>query len=271
MDEQERKLHIKNTFNTVSEGYDNPALRFFFNSAKQLPDIFQFKGDEHILDVATGTGIAALELARAVPLGKVTGIDFSDGMLSQAKHKAAEQQLNNTEFLHMDMQAMEFPDGHFDAANCSFAIFFVEDMQGLLHHISRKVKPGGRVVCSSFTEDAFQPVQEIFLDHLEEYGIERPPLSWKRIASEAKSSELFNAAGLSDIQTQRHNAGYHLENAEQWWNVVWYAGYRGLISQLKPEQVEPFKKQHLAEIQELATHEGIWLDVEVLYTSGRCN
>ena len=109
MDEHERKLHIKNTFNTVSEGYDNPALRFFINSAKKLPDIFQFKGDEQVLDVATGTGIAALELAGALPQGKVTGIDFSDGMLNQAKSKAAALQLNNTEFLHMDMQTIAFP------------------------------------------------------------------------------------------------------------------------------------------------------------------
>lgn len=271
MDEQERKLLIKNTFNTVSEGYDNTALRFFVNSAKRLPDIFQFKNDEQVLDVATGTGIAALELAIAVPQGKVTGIDFSDGMLSQAKTKAATLQLNNTEFLHMDMQAMAFPDNHFDAANCSFGIFFVENMEGLLRHIAQKVKPCGQIVCSSFIEDAFQPVQEIFLGHLEEYGIERPPISWKRIASEEQSTELFKSAGLKDIQTQRYNAGYHLESAEQWWNVVWYAGYRGLINQLKPEQMEPFKQQHLAEIQKLATHEGIWLDVEVLYTSGKCS
>ena len=268
MDEEQRKQHIKNTFNTVSEGYDNQALRFFVNSSKQLPKIFNFKGNEQVLDVATGTGIAALELARSVPRGKVTGIDFSEGMLNQAKAKAAAQQLTNTQFLHMDMQAMEFPDASFDAANCSFGIFFVEDMQSQLSHIASKVKPGGRVLCSSFTEDAFHPVQEIFLDHLEEYGIERPPLSWKRIANEEKSTALFQDSGLENVRTQRHNAGYHLENAQQWWDIVWFAGYRGLVSQLKPEQLEPFKQQHLAEIQKLATHEGIWLDVDVLYTCG---
>jgi ubiquinone/menaquinone biosynthesis C-methylase UbiE len=271
MDEQQRKQHIKNTFNTVSQGYDNQALRFFVNSAQQLPAIFNLTGNEHILDVATGTGIAALELARAVPQGKVTGIDFSEGMLTQAKSKAAAQQLPNTEFLAMDMQAMAFADAQFDAANCSFAIFFVEDMPGLLSHMVEKVKPGGQVVCSSFTEGAFQPVQEIFLDHLEEYGIERPPISWKRIASEEKSTELFQQSGLTNVHTRRYNAGYHLENAQQWWDIVWFAGYRGLINQLEPEQVEPFKQQHLAEIQKLATHEGILLDVEVLYTGGTRN
>lgn len=265
---QQRKQAIQTTFNTVSEGYDNQALRFFVNSAKQLPEIFAFKGDEQVLDVATGTGIAALELARSLPQGKVTGIDFSEGMLEQARAKAAVQNLHNTRFLHMDMETLEFADASFDAANCSFGIFFVEDMQTQLEHITHKVKPGGQVVCSSFVEGAFQPVQEIFLDHLEDYGIERPPLSWRRIASEAKASELFQSCGLKDIQTQRFNAGYHLENAEQWWDIVWFAGYRGLINQLKPEQAEPFKQQHLAEIQKLATHEGIWLDVEVLFTRG---
>jgi ubiquinone/menaquinone biosynthesis C-methylase UbiE len=270
MNEQERKQHIQNTFNTVSEGYDNPALQFFINSAKQLPTILGLKGDEHILDVATGTGIAALELARSVPKGNVTGIDFSDGMLYQARNKAGAQQLTNTNFLHMDMQAIEFPNEHFDAANCSFGIFFVEDMQGTLIHIAQKVKPGGRMICSSFTESAFQPIQEIFLDHLEEYGVERPPISWKRIADEEKSAALFNIAGLTNIQFQRHNAGYYLQDAGQWWNVVWNAGYRGLVSQLNEEQMESFKQLHLSEIQKLATDKGIWLDVEVLYTMGEC-
>ena len=268
MNEQERKQHIQNTFNTVSDGYDNPALQFFVNSARQLPGIFGFKGDEHILDVATGTGIAALQLAYHLPHGKVTGIDFSDGMLNQARSKAAAQQLSNAEFLHMDMQAIEFPDAHFDAANCSFGIFFVEDMCSALGHIAQKVKPGGRVVCSSFTVGAFQPIQEIFLDLLEEYGIERPTLSWKRIADEEKSSELFTTAELKNVQTQRHNAGYHLQNADEWWNVVWNAGYRGLVSQLDAEQLESFKQRHLPDIQKLATENGIWLDVEVLYTIG---
>lgn len=268
MDELERKKLIKKTFDTVSNGYDNPSLRFFVNSARILPEVFALKGDEHLLDVATGTGIPALELARALPHGKVTGIDFSEGMLAQARNKAHALNVNNANFLHMDMQTLEFPDRHFDAANCSFGIFFVEDMQSTLSHIKDKVKPGGEIVCSSFAGEAFQPIQEIFLSHLEEYGIERPPISWKRIATEEDSKALFQSAGLHTITTRRHNAGYHLDDAGQWWDIIWYAGYRGLVSQLTDEQLEPFKLQHLAEIQNLATEQGIWLDIEVIYTKG---
>lgn len=268
MNEQERKQHIQKTFNTVAEGYDNPALQFFVNSARQLPGIFGLKGSERLLDVATGTGIAALQLAQHIPQGRITGIDFSEGMLSQARNKAAARQLNNTEFLHMDMQAIEFPDAYFDAANCSFGIFFIEDMSGTLNHIAQKVKPGGKIVCSTFTNGAFQPMQEIFLDHLEEFGIERPTLSWKRISDEEKSAELFKNAELTNIQTQRYNAGYHMQDASQWWDVVWNAGYRGLINQLDTEQMASFKQKHLPEIQKLATQQGIWLDVEVMYITG---
>jgi hypothetical protein len=41
-----------------------------------------------------------------------------------------------------------------------------------------------------------------------------------------------------------------------------------LVNQLSPQQLEKFKAEHLAEIQSLATAEGIWLDVEVLYAIG---
>ena len=57
MNDEERKQMIKETFNTVSEGYDNPALRFFEDSATHLAGYLKLKGSEHVLDVASGTGI----------------------------------------------------------------------------------------------------------------------------------------------------------------------------------------------------------------------
>lgn len=62
MDEQQRKQLIQNTFNTVASGYDNAAMRFFQKAAQCLPGIFNFRGNEQVLDVATGTGRAALAM-----------------------------------------------------------------------------------------------------------------------------------------------------------------------------------------------------------------
>jgi len=161
-DEQEQKTAIRNTFNIVAGGYDNPSFRFFTISAEHMIACLELKGDEHLLDVATGTGIVALRLAPLLPGGRVSAIDFSEGMLAQARTKAAARAVGNVDFLEMDMQVLRFPDGHFDAVTCAFGIFFVEDMESQLRHISDKVKAGGKIILSTFYDDSFVPLIELF-------------------------------------------------------------------------------------------------------------
>jgi hypothetical protein len=62
--------------------------------------------------------------------------------------------------------------------------------------------------------------------------------------------------------------GYYLESADEWWDIVWNAGFRRLVAQLSPQDRERFKQEHLLEIGALRTDKGIWLDVGVLYTAG---
>ena len=56
-------------------------------------------GHEYLLDVAAGTGWAALALSVPLPRGGVTGIDLSSGVLQQARNKAAVRQLHKVDFI----------------------------------------------------------------------------------------------------------------------------------------------------------------------------
>ncbi|HCC54438.1 MAG TPA: methyltransferase type 11 [Desulfobulbaceae bacterium] len=268
MEQAERKAKIRETFNAVASGYDTPALRFFAKNPPHLARYLDLSGDEHLLDVATGTGNAALALAALLPDGRVTGVDFAAAMLERARTRAKEAGLANVEFVEMDMQALAFPDDHFSAACCAFGIFFVDDMEGQLAHIAAKVKPGGRVAISGFTEGAFSPLVDLMYARLVCYGVERPPLTWKRIASEEGCEALFRSAGLDGIRTGRVDLGYFLKGPEEWWEIIWQAGFRGLVSQLTPDDLSRFRAEHLAEVADLQTSEGIRLEVEALYTVG---
>lgn len=268
MNDRQRKAILKETFDTVSNGYDNSALRFFPASAEYMAALLGLRGDEHVLDVACGTGHAALAVARLLPRGRVTAVDFSRGMLDQARRKAAALSLRNIEFLERDMQALGLVDAVFDVAICAFGIFFVDDMDTQLSHIAEAVKPGGRIMISNFQENYFHPLKDLMAKRLMDRGVQLPPQTWKRIASEAGCRELFEKAGLEEIRVGKKNVGYHLNSADEWWDVVWNAGFRRMISQLKPDDQERFKREHLQEVEALRTDKGIWLDVGVLYTVG---
>jgi ubiquinone/menaquinone biosynthesis C-methylase UbiE len=233
-----------------------------------MASLLALRGDEHVLDVACGTGHAAIEVARRLPQGQVMAADFSSGMLEQARRKAAARNILNIEFIERDMTALGFPVDSFDIAVCAFGIFFVLNMETQLAHIAATVRPGGRVMISNFQENYFDPLKGLFLNSISSYGVQDPPQAWKRIANEAGCRALFERAGLADITVETKNVGYYLESAEQWWDIVWNAAYRRLVRQLTPEDQARFKQQHLQEVDAVRTDKGIWLDVGVLYTTG---
>ena len=126
MQNPDRKKMIQQGFDTVAAGYDHPSLSFFPETAKRLVEHLQLNPTDNLLDVCTGTGCVALTAAEKLNQGKVTGIDLSSGMLQQAKNKATERNLNNTEFKQMDLDHLEFEEGSFDVATSSFGLFFLE-------------------------------------------------------------------------------------------------------------------------------------------------
>lgn len=74
-----------------------------------------------VLDICTGTGAVALELARAG--ASVTGIDLSEDMLRHARRKSAAQaRTEDVRFLRMDATELSFPADEFDAVTISFAL-----------------------------------------------------------------------------------------------------------------------------------------------------
>ncbi|GAO36470.1 ubiquinone biosynthesis protein UbiE [Sulfuricella sp. T08] len=268
MDSLTRKYKIKDTFDAASEGYDKPALRFFINAADQLANNMAFSGDEHILDVACGTGTVTLACAHRLSHGHVTGVDLSEGMLEKARAKALAQHHGNISFLCSDLESMNFGAGKFDAAVCGFGIFFLPEMEAAFKIIASHIKPGGTIGISSFTGAVMEPLSQSFIDRIQTHGVELPPLSWKRLDDAAKHRALYEAAGMERVNTHTMQAGYHLTGFDDWWDILWYSGFRGLLNQLSEGALTSFKQEHRSEIEKFATEQGIWLNVEVIISVG---
>ena len=264
----DKKQLLQRTFDTVAQGYDHPALAFFPETAKRMVNYLELKETVQLLDVCTGTGVVALESAKQLSKGAVTGIDLSSGMLAQAKSKAEQQSLDNITFIQMDLDELAFPDENFDTATCSFGLFFLENMEQGLHNIVSKVKTGGKIAISTFSEGAFEPMSSLFLKRYEAFGYEVPPLSWKQITTEQQINDIFKNVGILDINIYREPLGFYLSSAQDWWDVVWNAGYRGLLSQMSEEEQAYFKQQHMEEVQALCDAGDTWLNTGVAIAIG---
>jgi len=114
-----------------------------------------------VLDVATGTGDLALELARRVgPGGEVVGSDFAEAMLDRARAKAARADARavRPRFEWADAMRLPYDDDSFDAATVGFGARNFEDLGRGLAEMARVVRPGGRVVVLEITNPVRPPL-----------------------------------------------------------------------------------------------------------------
>jgi len=106
----------------------------------------------HYLDVATGTCDVAIDIVNRLPGSRVTGIDFSEGMLRLGEEKVAKAGLGHLIHLQRgDATALPFADGTFDGSIIAFGIRNVNDYKKGLSEMARVVKKGGPVVVLEFT------------------------------------------------------------------------------------------------------------------------
>ncbi|MCW5807757.1 MAG: bifunctional demethylmenaquinone methyltransferase/2-methoxy-6-polyprenyl-1,4-benzoquinol methylase UbiE [Deltaproteobacteria bacterium] len=99
-----------------------------------------------VLDVATGTGDLAIDLAQMVPGATVIGLDPSEQMLAIAAEKVARKQLaERVTLVTGDAQALPFASCELDAATIAFGIRNVPDRPRALRELARVVRPGGRI------------------------------------------------------------------------------------------------------------------------------
>ena len=261
-------------FSAVAAGYRRASLRFLPFAADRLVDRLRPRPGEKVLDVATGPGTTALAVAQRVQGGgRVTGIDLAEGMIEVAEAEAQSRGLANADWHVMDGQCLDFRGEYFHAVASTAGLLYLPDPLAALREWRRVLRPGGRLLLTTFGRQAFEPMATLLVERLAAAGCphltDDPRFPWHRLAEPGLCQALLEGAGLVDVRVEVLQVGYHLAQADEWWEVLWHTEMRGLIESLAEDRLGPLRVGHREEVAALATDDGIWMNVETLLVSAR--
>jgi len=154
----------------VWQSYWVPTFRKF---AHELVSNAELSQGKIVLDVGTGTGIAATEAAKQVkPGGVVLAIDRSKAMIRFAERNAAKSKIGNIVFFGMDASQMLFPNELFDAALSNCGITFAAYPKAV-SEVFRVLRKGGLFVLNDWHLKDVGP-HRTFGEVLQRYRTDNP-------------------------------------------------------------------------------------------------
>lgn len=141
-------------FDRIADNYEGPARAFSLFQYDRWRQFLVSRLDLvrtlSVLDVSTGTGLVAMDVARDAGC-TVVGLDLSDRMLRYGRRNLEASRLDETvSLVRGAAERLPFPDRQFDAVVFTFLLRYVEDPQAALHEMARVLKPGGQMASLEF-------------------------------------------------------------------------------------------------------------------------
>lgn len=256
------KQQIINDFNN-RQNYEN---EFHRRAANRLVELAKLQPGQTVLDIATGTGLAAIAAAQIVgSTGCVLGTDFAVGMLQQARQKVLALGLTNIEFESVDADEQELQENQFDVILCSSAIVYLTDIPKALHRWHNALKPGGMVVFSCLGESS-PTASVLFRKVVKRYGITIPNPN-ELLGSFDKCCQMLQAIGFENIEIATEQFGFYLKEAEAIWTGNANSAF-GLQGVEWSQQWEQCKQEYFSELNAAFTAEGFWNDITMFFVAG---
>ena len=145
-----RKRHALALFEGLPRHYDRMGAVLSFGQdprwRRALVRVIDPRPGDRVLDVATGTGMVAVALARRAAC-EVIALDQSEAMLAAARVRVqADPRLaTQINLIRGEAEQLPFADAEFDALTFTYLLRYVDDRGATMRELARVVKPGGRV------------------------------------------------------------------------------------------------------------------------------
>lgn len=198
---------------------------------------YEFRGDEHVLDIGCGDGKITAAIARQVPLGLVVGVDFSADMIRVCKEQYSN--VPNMQFSVADAANFSF-DQKFDLVTSFFTLHWVKEQAAVLKNIKKVLKPGGTVILR-MVGYAPSPIGQAFYQLIstepwKAHFAVTPPQYYP--GSEEFYKEKLGDLGFSQVDVKIINLPGSYKNCDELIN--WFMGWLPYCTGLTPEKNQEF-------------------------------
>jgi SAM-dependent methyltransferase len=159
---------IRESFTTQAQAFAANPWVTDEDRIQRLVTAAHLRGDERVLDIATGPGYIAEAFARAAR--QVISVDLTDAMLAIAKERTKQRGLTNISFRAADAQNLPFENGSFDLVVCRLALHHFQQPLAVLREMTRVCRVQQTVliedICASEHPEraAYQDKWEILRD-----------------------------------------------------------------------------------------------------------
>ena len=179
-------------------GLDKELSAMWINDAlAPIPEDFS----ESLLEVPVGTGVLTMPLYASLPKAAVTCLDYSAGMMDNAKRRASAMGVTNVSFVQGDVGVLPFEDESFDMVLSLNGFHAFPDKDAAFHETFRVLKKGG-IFCGCFYISGQFRRTDWFVKHMYvPKGFFTPP--FETIGSlEARLHKLYSEAEVHSLRAE---------------------------------------------------------------------
>jgi SAM-dependent methyltransferase len=200
-------------FVVAAESYDRFMGRY---SVPLAPVFVEFAGvaeGQRVLDVGCGPGALTAELVRRLGPASVTAVDPSEPFVAAARERHPEVNVERA-----SAEDLPFPDGAFDAALAQLVVHFMTDPVAGLHEMARVTRDEGVLAACVWdhAEGGHGPLS-VFWEAATEVDPGREDESLLAGARSGHLTELFDAAGIHDVEEGPITVSVEHPTFEEWW------------------------------------------------------
>jgi ubiquinone/menaquinone biosynthesis C-methylase UbiE len=200
------------TFEVAAEFYDRFMGRYSSQLAPAFLDLTGISAGERALDVGCGPGALTAELVRRLGAEAVAAVDPSHGFVA-----AARERFPDVDVRESAAEALPHDDGSFDATFAQLVVHFMRDPVEGLREMARVTRPGGVVAASVWDAAGERAPISTFWRAARELDPEVGGEMSRAGAREGHLTELFEAAGLVDVEQTALSASVDYATFDEWW------------------------------------------------------